>query len=186
MRRDRAPSANAAPIEAVDGELDLRALGIALWHKKRWIILPTAAAALIAFLAVNMITPRYRSEARVLIENQETAYNRPEADKGGERNPTLVDPEAVQSQVQLIQSRDLARKVVYGLKLNELKEFNSESAPKIILNAVLSLVGMGRDPSKVSVEERALERLEKKGTDDERNKECLKADSEKLRKSAFP
>jgi len=159
MRRDRAPSANAAPIEAVDGELDLRALGIALWHKKRWIILPTAAAALIAFLAVNMVTPRYRSEARVLIENQETAYNRPEADKGGERNPTLVDPEAVQSQVQLIQSRDLARKVVYGLKLNELKEFNSESAPKIILNAVLSLVGMGRDPSKVSVEERALERF---------------------------
>src|SRR5579885_3668920 len=148
-----------APIEAVDGELDLRVLGIALWHKKRWIILPTAAAALIAFLAVNMVTPRYRSEARVLIENQETAYNRPEADKGGERNPTLVDPEAVQSQVQLIQSRDLARKVVYGLKLNELKEFNSESAPKIILNAVLSLVGMGRDPSKVSVEERALERF---------------------------
>ncbi len=161
MRRDRAPSANAAPIEAVDGELDLRALGIALWHKKRWIILPTAAAALIAFLAVNMVTPRYRSEARVLIENQETAYNRPEADKGGERNPTLVDPEAVQSQVQLIPSRDLARKVVYGLKLNELKEFNSESAPKIILNAVLSLVGMGRDPSKVSVEEleRFTERL---------------------------
>jgi succinoglycan biosynthesis transport protein ExoP len=159
MRRDRAPSTSAAPIEAADGELDLRALGIALWHKKRWIILPTAVAALIAFLAVNMITPRYRSEARVLIENQETAYNRPEADKGGDRNPTLVDPEAVQSQVQLIQSRDLARKVVYGLKLNELKEFNSESAPKIILNAVLSLVGMGRDPSKASVEERALERF---------------------------
>jgi uncharacterized protein involved in exopolysaccharide biosynthesis/Mrp family chromosome partitioning ATPase len=159
MRRDRASSANAAPIEAVDGELDLRALGLALWRKKRWIILPTVAAAIATFLIVNMVTPRYRSEARVLIENQETAYNRPEADKGGERNAALVDAEAVQSQVQLVQSRDLARKVVYALKLNELKEFNSESTPKIIFNAILSLAGMGREPSKASVEERAIDRF---------------------------
>jgi uncharacterized protein involved in exopolysaccharide biosynthesis/Mrp family chromosome partitioning ATPase len=159
MRRDRASSANAAPIEAVDGELDLRALGLALWRKKRWIILPTVAAAIATFLIVNMVTPRYRSEARVLIENQETAYNRPEADKGGERNAALVDAEAVQSQVQLVQSRDLARKVVYALKLNELKEFNSESTPKIIFNAILSLAGMGRAPSKAGVEERAIDRF---------------------------
>lgn len=159
MRRDRAPSASAAPIEAADGELDLRALGLALWRKKRWIIVPTLAAALAAFVIVNMMTPRYRSEARVLIENQETAYNRPEADKGGERNAALVDAEAVQSQVQLVQSRDLARKVVYGLKLNELKEFNSESTAKIIFNAILSLAGMGREPSKTGVEERAIDRF---------------------------
>src|SRR5690349_662011 len=159
MRRDRAPSANSAPIEAADGELDLRALGLALWRKKRWIIIPTLAAAVLAFVAVNMITPRYRSEARVLIENQETAYNRPEADKSGERNAALVDAEAVQSQVQLVQSRDLVRKVVYALKLNEMKEFNSESSAKIILNAVLSLAGMGKDLSKVNVEERVLERF---------------------------
>jgi uncharacterized protein involved in exopolysaccharide biosynthesis len=106
-----------------------------------------------------MVMPRYRSEARVLIENQETAYNRPEADKGGERNAALVDAEAVQSQVQLVQSRDLARKVVYALKLNELKEFNSESTPKIIFNAILSLAGMGRAPSKAGVEERAIDRF---------------------------
>lgn len=159
MRRDRAPSASTAPIEAVEGELDLRALGLMLWRKKRWIILPTILAALASFLIVNMMTPRYRSETRVLIENQETAFNRPEGDRNGERNATLVDPEAVQSQVQLIQSRDLARKVVYSLKLNELKEFNSESSGRIILNAVLSLAGMGRDPSKTSVEERVIDRF---------------------------
>lgn len=164
MRRDRAIEASAAPrasgaASAADGELDLRALGLALWAKRRWIVLPTVAAALIAFLAVSLVTPRYRSEARVLIENQETAYNRPDSDRGAERNPALVDPEAVQSQVQLIQSRDLVRKVVYGLKLNELREFNSESSLRIILNAVLSLVGMGRDPSQTSVEERVLERF---------------------------
>jgi uncharacterized protein involved in exopolysaccharide biosynthesis/Mrp family chromosome partitioning ATPase len=164
MHRDRATEASAAPrvpgaVSAADGELDLRALGLALWAKRRWILLPTIAASLIAFLAVSMVTPRYRSEARVLIENQETAYNRPESDRGAERNPALVDPEAVQSQVQLVQSRDLARKVVYGLKLNELREFNSESSVRIILNAILSVAGMGRDPSQTSVEERVLERF---------------------------
>src|SRR6185312_3815503 len=159
MRRDRAPTSSTAPVEAVEGELDLRALGLVLWRKKRWIMLPTILSAIAIFMIVNMMTPRYRSDTRVLIENQATAFNRPEGAKSGERNATLVDPEAVQSQVQLIQSRDLARKVVYELKLNELKEFNSESSGRIILNAVLSLVGMGRDPSKTSVEERVLDRF---------------------------
>jgi len=156
--RDRALSMSTAQRET-EGELDLRALGLALWRKKRWIILPTLLAGFIAFLAVNMVAPRYRSEARVLIENQETAYNRPEADRGGDRNPALVDPEAIQSQVQLIQSRDLARKVVYALKLNEMREFNSETGPKIILNALLSIAGLGRDPSNASVEQRSIDRF---------------------------
>jgi uncharacterized protein involved in exopolysaccharide biosynthesis/Mrp family chromosome partitioning ATPase len=159
MRSDRAPFVRTAPIVAVEGELDLRALGAVLWRKKRWIIVPTILAAAAAFVIVSMMTPRYRSEARLLIENQETAFNRPEADKSGERNATLVDPEAIQSQAQLIQSRDLARKVVYALKLNELKEFNSESSGKIIFNAILSLAGMGRDLSKTSVEERVIDRF---------------------------
>ncbi len=158
MRRDWAPSANAAPIETVEGELDLRELGGALWRKRLWIIVPTILAALISFAVVNILTPRYRSEARVLIENRETSYSRPEIDRGNDRDRALVDPEAVQSQVQLVQSRDLARKVVYSLKLNERREFNSDSSAWIIFNTVLSLFGIARDPSKMSIEERVLER----------------------------
>lgn len=159
MRRDRASAVNAAPIETVEGELDLRELGRALWRKKRWIIIPTIVTAFAAFIIVNLLTPLYRSESRVLIENRETAYNRPEADRGTALDRTLIDPEAVQSQVQIIQSRDLARKVVYALKLNENKEFNSESSFKIILRSILSLAGLKRDPSKMSIEERVLERF---------------------------
>ena len=158
MRRDRAPSANAAPIETVEGELDLRALGVALWRKRQWIIIPTILAAVISFLVVNVLTPRYRSEARVLIENRETSYSRPEIDRANDRDRTLVDPEAVQSQAQLVQSRDLARKVVYSLKLNERKEFNSESSARIMMDALLTVIGVPRDPSKMSIEERVLER----------------------------
>jgi succinoglycan biosynthesis transport protein ExoP len=100
---------------AVD-ELDLGALGRALWRKRSLIVVLTVAAAAIAFAAVNLITPRYRSEARVLIETRENIFLRPEAEKTLERG-TTVDQEAVTSQVQLVLSRDLARDVIKKLKL---------------------------------------------------------------------
>jgi polysaccharide biosynthesis transport protein len=157
MRRDRASKPSAAPIETVEGELDLRALGTALWRKRRWILIPTILAAVLAFLAVNMLTPRYLSEARVLIENRETSYSRPEIDRAVERDRTLLDPEALQSQVQIFQSRDLARKVARDLKLAEYKEFNSESAAYQVMTALVSLVGITREPARKTLEERVLE-----------------------------
>jgi uncharacterized protein involved in exopolysaccharide biosynthesis len=157
MRRDRASKPSAAPIETVEGELDLRALGNALWRKRRWIVIPTILAALLAFVAVNTLTPRYLSEARVLIESRETSYSRPEIDRAVERDRTLLDPEALQSQVQIFQSRDLARKVARDLKLAEYKEFNSESAAYQIMTALVALVGITREPARKTLEERVLE-----------------------------
>jgi polysaccharide biosynthesis transport protein len=104
-----------------------------------------------------MLTPRYLSEARVLIENRETSYSRPEIDRAVERDRTLLDPEALQSQVQIFQSRDLARKVARDLKLAEYKEFNSESAAYQVMTALVSLVGITREPARKTLEERVLE-----------------------------
>jgi len=89
-------------------EIDLGALGGALWRKRFLISGLTLLAAALAFAAVNLITPRYKSEARVLIETRENIFLRPDAEKSLERG-TTVDQEAVTSQVQLILSRDVAR-----------------------------------------------------------------------------
>ena len=70
-------------VAQVVDELDLRALSGALWRKKRLIIALTLAAAAVAFVAVNMVTSRYRSEARVLIETRDNIFVRPEAEKTG-------------------------------------------------------------------------------------------------------
>ena len=64
----------------------LVALSGALWRKKRLIIALTLAAAAVAFVVVNMMTPRYRSEARVLIETRDNIFVRPEAEKTLDKN----------------------------------------------------------------------------------------------------
>jgi uncharacterized protein involved in exopolysaccharide biosynthesis/Mrp family chromosome partitioning ATPase len=134
-------------------ELDLGALGRALWHRKRLIFGLTLVAASVAFLAVNMVTPRYKSEARVLIETRENAFLRPEAERAGERTAT-VDQEAVTSQVQLILSRGLALDVIRKLKLAEKPEFDPVLRGTSVIRTLFGMVGFGRDPMSQTPEER--------------------------------
>jgi polysaccharide biosynthesis transport protein len=141
---------------AVVDELDLSAVGRALWAKKLWVIVPTLLVAALAFVAVNLATPRYKSEARILIEGRENVFLRPEADKM-DRERAVVDAEAVASQVQLVLSRDLARKVISELKLTEIPEFDPALNGVSILRRILSVVGIAKDPLKMTPEERALE-----------------------------
>jgi Mrp family chromosome partitioning ATPase len=77
---------------APPGDIDFGALGRALWRKKTLILGLTLLTAAIAFAAVNFITPRYKSEARVLIETRENIFLRSDAEKTFERG-TTVDQE---------------------------------------------------------------------------------------------
>jgi tyrosine-protein kinase Etk/Wzc len=150
-----APSNVASGVAASD-ELDLGAVGRALMRKKLWVIGPTLLVAVLTFAAVNLITPRFKSEARILIEGRENVFVRPVAENQGERERT-VDPEAVTSQVQLVLSRDLARKVIRDLKLTERPEFDPALHGVSILRQVLGLAGLAKDPLKMTPEERVLE-----------------------------
>src|SRR5437868_12493146 len=87
-------------------DLDLRALGQVLMRKRGLIVVPTMLAAVIAIMAVNLVTPRYKSEARILIDGRENVFLRPNGERNEER--TALDAEAVTSQVLLLLSRDLA------------------------------------------------------------------------------
>ena len=137
---------------AID-ELDLAAVGQALWRRKGRIAALTLLAAGLAFAAVNMVTPRYKSEARVLIETRDNIFLRPEAERAGERGAT-IDPEAVTSQVQLILSRDLARDVIKTLKLAERGEFDPVLRGSSTVGVLLGFIGLVRDPMSQTPEER--------------------------------
>src|ERR1035441_6559207 len=86
----------------LSGDLDLRVLGQALVRKRGWIIVPTVLAAVLSIAAVNLVTPRYKSEARILIDGRENIFLRPSGERNEER--TALDAEAVTSQVQLLLS----------------------------------------------------------------------------------
>jgi tyrosine-protein kinase Etk/Wzc len=144
---------SAAP--PIAGDLDLGAIGRALARKKRLIIIPTLLAAVLSVIAVNLITPRYKSEARILIDGRENVFLRPNGERTEERS--ALDPEAVTSQVQLLLSRDLAREVIKKNKLAQLPEFDPVLRGVSPLKWVLSLVGIGRDPFSLTPEERVLD-----------------------------
>src|SRR5262249_24819090 len=110
--------------DARDGELDLGAVGRTLMRKKWWILGPAIAVAALTFAGVNLITPKYKSEARVIIEGRENVFLRPEGEKNAIDRDRTVDTEAVTSQVQLALSRDVARQVIKDLRLGELPEFD--------------------------------------------------------------
>ncbi|HUN10899.1 MAG TPA: Wzz/FepE/Etk N-terminal domain-containing protein, partial [Rhabdaerophilum sp.] len=94
----------------------------ALWRKKFWIVIPTLIALLASLAVVNILTPRYTGEARVLLENRETVYSRPDRDTGA--GSTSIDPEAVASQVQNVMSKDLALKIIREMELYKREEYD--------------------------------------------------------------
>src|SRR3984885_10645833 len=149
-----APAADSQ-VAAPAGELDFVAIGQALSRKRNWIIIPTVLAAVLSITAVNMITPRYKSEVRILIDGRENVFLRPNGERNDDRN--ALDPEAVTSQVQLLQSRDLAREVIKKNRLAELPEFDPVLRGFSPLKSLLALIGIGRDPISLTPEERVLD-----------------------------
>lgn len=146
------------PLGERERAIDVGALGRHLWARRWRILVPTLLVAVIAAFAVNMVTPYYSSEARLLIESGQTVFNRPQGEQGAGDERSVVEPEAVQSQVQVILSRDLARQVVRDLKLDERPEFAPHQG---FVSRLLGMVGLGRDTSPTTREDAALAVLAK-------------------------
>ncbi|MGJ4997345.1 GumC family protein [Bradyrhizobium sp. HKCCYLS3077] len=162
-KKQQVDEASARPVVSVpasaepdaSGDLDIRLIGRALARKRVFIVLPTLLALGLAVTAVNMITPRYKSEARILIDGRENVFVRPNGERTEER--TALDAEAVTSQVQLVLSRDLARDIIRKNKLSELPEFDSVLRGVSPLKSVAAMMGLVRDPLAMTPEERVMD-----------------------------
>src|SRR5580693_5177813 len=145
------------PTTAVEsaGDLDLRVLGRALARRRNLIIFPTVLVLVASLAVVNLIAPRYKSEARILIDGRENVFLRPSGERNEER--AALDAEAVTSQVQLLLSRDLARDIIRKNKLAELPEFDPVLRGLSPVKSLLALFGIGRDPFSLAPEERVLD-----------------------------
>ncbi len=139
---------------AAGRELDLSTLGRTVSARRWWIIGPTLLCFIGALLFVSFVQPRYTAESKVLVENGENYFTRP--DRTDPLTTTLPDDEAVQSQIQLIQSRDIARAAIRRLDLKGNPEFDPMARGLDPVSRLLVLLGLQRDPIASSPEDRIL------------------------------
>ncbi|WP_018265109.1 exopolysaccharide transport family protein [Methylosinus sp. LW4] len=151
----RAISREIPQAEASTGEIDLGQIAGALSRRRRIVIGVTLAAFLGSLVFVNVVKPRYTAEARVLLENQESYLTR--ADKERSDPAAAPDAEAVQSQIQMLTSRDLARRVLKSLDLQGNSEFDPIANGLGLGTKIGVMLGLTRDPSKLAPEERMLD-----------------------------
>ena len=124
------------------GEIDLGAVGAALNRSKRLIAFSTLGPAVAALAFCALVNPRYHAETRIFVETQANT-------------PQTLDAETVNSQMQLLASRDLARKAVQALDLQNNPEF--DRGPGLL--APLVWLGVLPDLSRQAAEDRALTRF---------------------------
>jgi uncharacterized protein involved in exopolysaccharide biosynthesis/Mrp family chromosome partitioning ATPase len=135
-----------------DDDVDLPTLGRALWKAKGWIVGLALGAGAITFIALSMMRPLYTSEARILIQNEESAFTRPTEDTNRTPQQQALDEQAVQSQVQVLTSRDLALDTIKALDLTNNPDFAKDEGLSLF-RRILNRIGLR--PSPKSEEERA-------------------------------
>jgi uncharacterized protein involved in exopolysaccharide biosynthesis len=77
----------------------------------------------VAFVLAMLATPKYRGETRILIETRESVFTQPDTRNQPTENP-LLDEEGVTSQVEIIGSNDILKRVAAKLDLAKLPEFD--------------------------------------------------------------
>jgi uncharacterized protein involved in exopolysaccharide biosynthesis/Mrp family chromosome partitioning ATPase len=133
---------------------NMSGVGQALWRRKFWILIPTILAFAGSLALVNVLPTRYAGEARVLLENRETVYSRPDRET---RQDQAIDPEHVASQVQVVMSKELALKVIRDLELAKRSEFDPLAKGLSIVDMIGMATGLMKDPRDIPAEERVLQ-----------------------------
>ncbi|MEO0618409.1 MAG: exopolysaccharide transport family protein [Pseudomonadota bacterium] len=106
-------------------DIDITALWRAVMDRKKTLLASSFGVAALTFLALSLVTPQYTSTTRLIIENDQSVYDRPTGQQNQSNDVVaLLDKEAVLSQVQVLRSNDLALKVIEDLRLNMSPEFN--------------------------------------------------------------
>ncbi|MBW8444923.1 MAG: exopolysaccharide transport family protein [Arenimonas sp.] len=142
-----------------DVDIDLAQLFRAVWRHKARILAATALVGCLAFVGASMLSPKYSSEARILIEPREPNFS-VQANLQTTAEP-LPDELNIVSQVQLLQSVDLIKQVARDLKLYELEEFDPDTSPSGVSD-LLVMLGLKKNPLDLAPEERVLKSFQEK------------------------
>lgn len=144
---------------AADVDVDLRQLFASLARNWLRIVLVTLVVTGLAFAFAWLATPQYKAVAKLEIGPRESVFTRPAGTTIDDKPAT--DEEAVATEVQIISSPDILKKVATDLKLEKLPEFD-EALKMSALSRALVLVGLKSDPFDIPPEERVLHAMHDK------------------------
>ena len=129
-------------VQSSPDDIDITQLGSALARNAKALLFGVLATGVATYGVLCMVTPRYVADARINIKDDESPITRPKSDRIDSSSGRL-DPQAVVSQVQVMQSRNLATKVIGALQLEKQAEFNPNLKSRGIADGLLQLVGLG-------------------------------------------
>ncbi|MBX4993354.1 uncharacterized protein involved in exopolysaccharide biosynthesis/Mrp family chromosome partitioning ATPase [Rhizobium binae] len=138
-----------------DVDIDLGQLARAVWARRLRILTITLVGAGLAFAGAKIISPQYRSETRILIEPRAPAFASTQQVNDAGAGP-LMDELNIASQVQLLQSADLLKKVINDLKLYNLPEFD-DAANGSAMSSILVKLHLKKNPMENPPEERVID-----------------------------
>ncbi|KUM28465.1 chain-length determining protein [Mesorhizobium loti] len=141
---------------AADVDVDLRQLFASLARNWLRIVLVTLVVTGLAFALAWLATPQYKAVAKLEIGPRESVFTRPAGSTNDDKPAT--DEEAVATEVQIISSPDILKKVAADLNLDKLPEFD-ETLKMSALSRALVLVGLKSDPFDIPPEERVLKAM---------------------------
>ncbi|MDX8517947.1 GumC family protein [Mesorhizobium dulcispinae] len=144
---------------AADVDVDLRQLFAGLARNWLRIVLVTLFVTGLAFAFAWLATPQYKAVAKLEIGSRESIFTRPAGTTNDDKPAT--DEEAVATEVQIISSPDILKKVAADLNLEKLPEFD-ETLKMSALSRALVLVGLKSDPFDIPPEERVLKAMHDK------------------------
>ncbi|WFP74394.1 exopolysaccharide transport family protein [Mesorhizobium sp. WSM4906] len=144
---------------AADVDVDLRQLFASLARNWLRIVLVTLVVTGLAFAFAWLATPYYKATAKLEIGPRESVFTRPAGATNDDKPAT--DEEAVATEVQIISSPDILKKVATDLDLEKLPEFD-EALNMSALSRALVLVGLKSDPFDIPPEERVLKAMHDK------------------------
>lgn len=140
-------------------DIEIAALLRAVGRRKSWIAFLAVAAGIATYVVLTFVTPLYTSQTRILIEREDNFFKSPVVTSLQAEQPMATDQGAIESQVQVLLSHDLAIGVMQDLKLVEDPEFNTQAGSGLIFYKILHSIGLQDALGKTALQERVLNKF---------------------------
>jgi uncharacterized protein involved in exopolysaccharide biosynthesis len=134
-------------------ELDIRSLSRGLWRRAWLPVLLAILAAVATYVGLGRVEPLYTADTSILIEERESPLTRPR--DSAEPRADFDEP-AIQSQVEVIRSREIAEAVIDRLDLTRRPEFDPATHPSLV-TSLLVMLKLKEHPADASIRQRVMD-----------------------------